>query len=165
MIYSNESTIIYNLSTRIDGMTISKRITEAREHAGLSKTALASACKISKQAIGQMENGSTKNPQPITLKKIAYACRVSLNWLIDGEGSMLSSNLEEIATENKSANGSINENISKYQPASLLASLKGKITPQTMVVLERLAKIDTEQGLSEQDINILKAIIERYEAK
>lgn len=65
----------------------------------------------------------------------------------------------------KNTNHSVNEKIDKYQPALVLSALQGKVTPRTQIVLERLAKIDAEQGVSEQDINILKAIIERYEAK
>ena len=70
-------------------MSIGHRVTEARNYAGLSKTALAKVCGMSKQAVGQIENGTTKEPKPSNLKKIAIACGVNSDWIIDGSGFMV----------------------------------------------------------------------------
>lgn len=48
-------------------------------------------------------------------------------------------------------------------PATILARLKGKATPQTQQTLERLCLVDEKHGLSNHDIAILEAIISRYE--
>ncbi|WP_430009869.1 helix-turn-helix domain-containing protein [Methylophaga lonarensis] len=69
-------------------MNIGKRVEIARKHAGMTKAMLARACGLTNQAIGQIENGTTKEPKPSNLQKIAVACNVSSDWLIDGEGEM-----------------------------------------------------------------------------
>lgn len=80
--------MIYQQSSIIDFMEIGKRVTTAREYAGLNKVELARATGMSKQAIGQIENGTTKEPTPSNLFKIAKATHVNPEWIITGYGHM-----------------------------------------------------------------------------
>lgn len=109
MIYPEQSTMIYHESIRIDFMSIGSRVEQARKHAGLSKAGLANACGISKQGIGQIENGATKEPKPSNLLKIAKVCGVSSDWLIDGLGQMVAAGTVEMTLAEPLANYSINE--------------------------------------------------------
>jgi SOS-response transcriptional repressor LexA len=81
MIYS-ELSIIYRMKT-------SDRVTLVREYAGMTKAGLARATGISKQGIGQLENGESKAPTPENLFKIARATRTSPEWIATGKGQMV----------------------------------------------------------------------------
>lgn len=70
-------------------MEQSQRIKEAREHAKMNKAELARATGMTKQAIGQLENGCTKSPKPDNLFKIANATGVNAEWLATDAGKML----------------------------------------------------------------------------
>ena len=63
--------MIYAASSKIHTMNIGERVKQARELAGLTKAELARKCDMSKQAVGQIENGSTKQPNPTNLFNIA----------------------------------------------------------------------------------------------
>lgn len=78
--------MIYHESTTLDPMSVGERVTEAREAAGLTKTQLAKLCGISKQALGQIENGTTKAPNPTNLFAIAKATGFSAEWIATGSG-------------------------------------------------------------------------------
>ena len=63
------------------------RIKEARRHAGLSQRDLARLTEINNSSIALIETGK-RTPRPATLKLIADATGVSLEWLKTGEGPM-----------------------------------------------------------------------------
>ena len=92
-----QSSILDDKSHRIYTMKFSERLILAREHSGFSKSELARACGISKQAIGQMESESTKQPTPENLFKIAKATGVNPEWLATGKGKMLISSQEMVS--------------------------------------------------------------------
>lgn len=78
-----------DLSIMISCMEIGERITIAREHAKMGKADLARAIGVSRQAVGAMENGGTKDPKPGNIFNIAKATGVNIEWLIFGRGEML----------------------------------------------------------------------------
>lgn len=81
--------MIYHWSTKLDAMSVGERVTEAREAAGLTKTQLAKLCGMSKQALGQIENGTTKAPNPTNLFAIAKATGFSAEWIATGSGKTM----------------------------------------------------------------------------
>ena len=66
--------------------TIGERVKEARVANGWNQPELAKITNISKQALSQIETGTTKNPKPENLLKIADATGYELRWLITGNG-------------------------------------------------------------------------------
>ena len=58
-------------------MTIAQRIKKWREHAGLTPSALASACRVSVPAVYYWEQGKT-SPRHENIEKIALACGVTI---------------------------------------------------------------------------------------
>jgi len=60
----------------------------ARKRAGLSQAQLGAAIGVSKNAISQMELGSSKNPSAENLLPLAEALGVDPKWLISGKGPM-----------------------------------------------------------------------------
>jgi transcriptional regulator with XRE-family HTH domain len=81
-------------------MTIGERVAQARDEAGLSPSQLARRVGISRAAISQIENGSTKSPNAKNLQKIAEVTGVRSKWLLHGKGLMREMNTKsEIPTE------------------------------------------------------------------
>lgn len=70
-------------------MDIGKRITELRDHAGLSQSALARDVGTSQSAISQIESGE-RNPGFDMLKQIAKALGITVPYLVGAEVSELS---------------------------------------------------------------------------
>lgn len=69
------------------GMSIGKRIRDARDHAGLKQHELADACKVRHLAISQWERDRTV-PRADQLAAIADRCAVDPGWLLSGDGDM-----------------------------------------------------------------------------
>lgn len=65
-----------------------KRIKDLREERGISRAKLGRAVGISPSAIGQIETGTTKNPNPVNLLHIARMLNVSPEYLITGKGDV-----------------------------------------------------------------------------
>jgi phage repressor protein C with HTH and peptisase S24 domain len=65
---------------------LGKRITLARERAGLSQTALGAAFKLTRSAVSQWESELTE-PTPENLRGIAIRTGVDFDWLATGRGS------------------------------------------------------------------------------
>lgn len=68
-------------------MTTAKRITEAREAAGLSKSELARAIGVSPATITQWESGETKKYDADNIRKAARAVKRSVSYLLTGRES------------------------------------------------------------------------------
>lgn len=66
--------------------TIGERVKKARTDANLTQLELAKLVGISKAAISQIENGSTKSPAAPTLLSICTATGFSPHWIIKGKG-------------------------------------------------------------------------------
>jgi len=67
--------------------TTSDRVLEAMRDAGFSsQTALARASGVPQPTINRIVNKVAGTPETTTLAKIAFACQVSLQWLLDGSG-------------------------------------------------------------------------------
>jgi transcriptional regulator with XRE-family HTH domain len=66
--------------------TLARRVGYLREHSGLEQTPLSKRCGLSASHIGQIIRGDVKKPAPETLVLIARAFRVSLEWLMTGDG-------------------------------------------------------------------------------
>lgn len=67
---------------------LAARIAAAREHAGLSQTALGKAIGLTRSSVSQWEGDGTE-PTPENLRSIAIFCRVDYSWLATGEGRMI----------------------------------------------------------------------------
>jgi transcriptional regulator with XRE-family HTH domain len=61
---------------------LGKRITQAREGAGLSLSALARAIGISRHSLILIEDGRTANPNVGYIRNVAEVCGVSTDWLV-----------------------------------------------------------------------------------
>lgn len=70
-------------------MNLGERVTAARKHAGFTQAALAERVKIKQQTLQKLESG--KSEKSAALAEICLETGVSLNWLVRGEGEMLSS--------------------------------------------------------------------------
>lgn len=68
------------------GATLGARITQAREGAGLSQTALGKSLGITRSAVSQWESGDTE-PTPEKLRGIAMETGVNYDWLATGRGA------------------------------------------------------------------------------
>ncbi|MDQ7989037.1 MAG: helix-turn-helix domain-containing protein [Candidatus Dactylopiibacterium sp.] len=67
--------------------TLGQRITRLREALGLSRRALADACKVSHVAVGKWETEDTENIKLANLLRLAKALRVSIGELVQGQPS------------------------------------------------------------------------------
>jgi len=90
--------------------TIGDRVKIARLAMNWNQPDLAKETHISKQAISQIETGTTKNPKPENLLKIADATGFELRWLISGNGPQTSKDaaldrldISELSTDSKAA--------------------------------------------------------------
>jgi transcriptional regulator with XRE-family HTH domain len=70
-------------------MKLGERVAAARAHAGLTQAALAKRVRITQQTLHKLESG--KSEKSAALAEICLETGVSLNWLVRGEGEMLSS--------------------------------------------------------------------------
>lgn len=77
-------------------MKLGERIRRARRHAGLSQTQLAAAIKVRRSAVSNWESVADVHPTMVNLAAIAVACKVSLDWLGTGRGTMASDEREHV---------------------------------------------------------------------
>lgn len=64
--------------------TVPDRLRKAREHAGLSQDAIATALDVTRKTIGNYENGRTA-PRRTVLIAWAMATGVPIEWILTGE--------------------------------------------------------------------------------
>lgn len=90
--------------------TIGERVKTARLAKGWNQPELAKAAHISKQAVSQIETGTTKNPKPENILKIADVTGYEIRWLISGEGPQTSKDaaldnldISQLSSESKAA--------------------------------------------------------------
>jgi transcriptional regulator with XRE-family HTH domain len=69
-------------------MKIGERIRRARRFAGLSQVQLAESIKVRRSAVSNWESANDIHPTMANLVGIATTCRVSLEWLGTGRGTM-----------------------------------------------------------------------------
>ena len=72
-------------------MTIAARVLSKRTELGLTQTELAEKAGTTQQAIVQLESGKTKRPR--YLPELAKALNCGIQWLLDGTGATLDSNV------------------------------------------------------------------------
>lgn len=80
-------------------MTKHERIIAAIEHAGrngVKKTEIARFCGVSRTAVSQWSKGDVKELKYDNLRNLAKICGVSVDWLADGKGEMLSREIEDV---------------------------------------------------------------------
>jgi transcriptional regulator with XRE-family HTH domain len=70
----------------MDTDTLAARIESARTAAGLQKQQLAQRARVSPGAITQYENGQIQRIGADVLLRIARACGVTVDWLLEGQG-------------------------------------------------------------------------------
>jgi transcriptional regulator with XRE-family HTH domain len=66
---------------------IGRRIRQARNAKGLTQKALGKLAGVSESAVSQWESGKIEKIQGPTLRKLARALGVSIDWILDGEGA------------------------------------------------------------------------------
>lgn len=119
---------------------------------------LAVVCGLSKQAIGQIENSTTKEPKPSNLKKIAEACGVRSEWLIDGSGLMFASD-NSLSEEASSYNGENQR--SQGDSPTLQASLSYKsCSPSAKRLIARIIAAEANHTSSPQLISALTQMMD-----
>lgn len=120
-------------------MTIGERVTQAREAANLSRAELGRRVGISRSAISQIENGTTKSPSAENLEKIADATSVPTKWLLSGKGPI------HPQTDHKQSpvsTGSVKES---DIPASHTGDVREVLmSPQELELLEAFRELDDE---------------------
>jgi transcriptional regulator with XRE-family HTH domain len=84
-------------------LSISDRISELRYRLKLSKDALGEIAGISGTSVNNIENGKTKNPGADVLQAIASKLGISTQWLLLGEGEMLTSDASPQKTSSYTA--------------------------------------------------------------
>lgn len=72
-------------------MTIAARVLSKRTELGLTQSELAEKAGTTQQAIVQLESGKTKRPR--YLPELAKALNCDIQWLLDGTGATLDSNV------------------------------------------------------------------------
>jgi transcriptional regulator with XRE-family HTH domain len=70
-------------------MELKDRIKAAMQHAGLEKSALAARSRVSKGAVTQWLDGTTKSLKADKAESLATATGVSIKWLVTGVGLMV----------------------------------------------------------------------------
>lgn len=75
--------------------TIGQRLEWAMDQRNIKAPKLAPLAEMTPQAIYQIVNGVTKNPQPDNLLNLCKALDISFEWLITGEGVMENSSKTE----------------------------------------------------------------------
>lgn len=99
------------------GSAIGDRLKKARQELKLTQEALAEMAGVSKQAISQIERGTTKDPAAATLEPICRKAGISLHWLMNGSGDML--NLNPLFSRRATENFSQSDVTSESQPLIL----------------------------------------------
>lgn len=107
-------------------MELNERIISAREHAHLTREDLADMVGCSLDMISKLERGERKKTSLIV--KLARACRVNVDWLDSGEGSMLSE--EVYARDEKEKRALIAmQSMPEYQKDTAIKILDSLIEP------------------------------------
>lgn len=74
-------------STLVDMETLGKRLKAARLAAGLTQEQLGKIAGVSKQAVSQIENGTTQNPESKTLDPICRVLKLNTHYVLTGRGT------------------------------------------------------------------------------
>lgn len=77
--------------------TVSERFKIVRKHFDLTQSSFADSLEIKQSSVSTIEQGG--NPDIETIKKIAIAYKIDLNWLILGEGARPVFRAGNISTE------------------------------------------------------------------
>jgi transcriptional regulator with XRE-family HTH domain len=72
--------------TIMNPRTLGERLREARLRVHLTQDQLASRCGISRSLVSQWETGVVQDISAANLVRAARALRVSLDWLLEGDG-------------------------------------------------------------------------------
>ena len=120
------------------------------------KPTLAKACGISYEAVRQWFAGETNSIKNEHLLTIASHYKTSVDWLLTGAGEMDATYPGSLA----SAHGQKGS-----ETIEAAKSLLNIATPRSKKVIERIAALDQQQRLSDEDIKLLEQIIDRFSAK
>lgn len=69
--------------------TLSERLKQARQHAGLTQDELAEKSGVTQASISKIELGKNKSENTTFGVQLAVACGVRCEWLVLGQGEML----------------------------------------------------------------------------
>lgn len=87
MVYSENTTEGRAVVVKMDPVSFSKRLHEARTRAGLTQQQVADACGLTKGAVSAWENGVTDSILAENLFCVADALGVDPRWLATGQES------------------------------------------------------------------------------
>jgi len=132
----------------------SNRLLQAVERVGVKRHGagkwLSKLTEVTVKAANKWLNDES-TPRREKIEKIARETGVRVEWLMFGNGSM---------TVKYDKEGLVSE------PVSLgIEKLMTKATPRSQVELEKIAQAAAEGRLTEEDINLLKAIADRLAKK
>lgn len=115
--------------TKIDNVSIGKRIREEREKLGLSREELAELTELSNYYIGQLERGERQMSLPV-LVNIARCLHLSLDYLVLGKKAD-ADRLYETGSSYQAGDSSKDREI---------LSLLDKCSPKELVLIKKLIK-------------------------
>lgn len=148
-------------------MTIGQRIRAARQKAGITQADLGKILSVSGSMIAQYETNK-RNPKYDTLKRIAAALNVNVNWLINGQtleqrNQGMKDYVAQRFKEAESAlvDGSIRIHISPEQREYSQLSQKLNDETLTEAELQRLAELRKNLPTIQESIIKLNGIMNR----
>ncbi len=124
-------------------MTIAKRLDEAMREAGFrTQKALEVASGVPQPTIARTLKGQHKSPETATLKKLALACGVNFEWLIDGTGPKKRSSVVYQNEPENQSNQAVNQEHAEYKISkyNVIASMGGgALAPSYEHIVDRIS--------------------------
>lgn len=131
----------------------SGRLKQGLSHAGIAEwgagTRLAGVTEKTAKAASKWLNAESM-PSRGNMIAIAEWLGVRLEWLAHGEGPMLA------------GQAAVETPLAMSKRVSIGMALFDKATPKSQAIIERIAALDAQGMLTNEDLLILKAIIERF---
>lgn len=128
------------------------------------KPTLAKVCGISYEAVRQWFAGDTSNIRNENLMAIAEEYGVSVDWLLGGTKQQLLE-IDQGATRAVAMQSGTSESAAPSYQVALGRALFNKATPRSQGILDRIMALEAQGSLTDEDLQILEKIIERFGSK
>lgn len=137
--------------------TSGERIRYARNNAGLTQNELGGACGVSRAAVTQWENGSSKSLRPENLFAVAKATKTNAQWLATGKGSpydSITENAHQKSTISANNSGlSINEQAGSYRASP-------NNSDAAILLADKILKMDALNQIPENVLSSIDLILD-----